>query len=400
MFMTVRKGLYTTSFVLLAAAPACISSDSKVLDVSEGCDEYDKDSLQSLSIDADAKAFISATAEIDGATLRVSEQVFTACSGIAQDLGLADTWSGLGTLKEKISNPSGTGACDTVSRELQARVTGSELSARVSVAEGECRVDFEKQKACEAGCEANPVCEPGDAVTRCEPGKLSAYCEGSCEAESTCVGSVSVAANCEGECTARCDGECRGTCYREDGSVTENDPACVGKCSGEFAGSCFGQCRVTKSVGIECGSRVRCRGGCTGQISEPTCTTEYLPPTCMVDSTCYDACATRATEEAVCDPTQVSVLLNTSGNPELKPLADTLEKHLSVFYDAAKSEGLLIKSASQRMAEAGDVLIDKVDDLDGKALACISKSTSALSDSIKTLDVSIEASVEIKSACE
>lgn len=398
--MNVRKGLYTTSFVLLAAAPACISADSKVLDVSEGCDEYDKDALDSLEIDADAKAFISASAEIDSATVRVSEQVFTACTGIAQDLGLSDTWSSLGTLKDKISNDSRTGACDAVGRELEARVKGSDLAARISVAEGECHVDFEQQKTCEAGCAANPVCEPGDAVTRCEPGKLSAYCEGSCQAESTCVGTVSVAANCEGECMARCNGECRGTCYREDGSVTENDAACVGKCRGEFAGSCFGQCRVTKSVGVECGSSVRCRGGCTGQISEPTCTTEYLPPTCMEDTACYEACSAQAVEDAECDPTQITVLLDTSGNPELQPLADTLEKHLSVFYDTARSEGLLIKSASERLADAGDVLVDKVQDLDGKSIACISKSTSALSDSVKTLDVSVEASLSIKTACE
>jgi len=398
--MNVRKGLYTTSFVLLATAPACISADSKVLDVREGCDEYDTDSLGSLDIDADAKAFVSASADIDGATVRVSEQVFTACSGIAQDLGLQDTWSSLATLKDKISNDNRTGACDAVGRELQERVTGTELAARISVAEGECHVDFTKQQQCEAGCEANPVCEPGDAVTRCEPGKLSAYCEGSCEAESTCVGTVNVAANCEGECMARCNGECRGTCYREDGTTTENDAACVGKCRGEFMGSCFGQCRVTKTVGIECGASVRCRGGCRGEISEPTCTTEYLPPKCETDTACYESCATQATEDAVCDPTQITVLLDTSGNPELKPLADTLEKHLSIFYDTARSEGLLIKSASERMAAAGRVLLDKVEDLDGKSLACISKSTSSLSDSVKTLNVSVEASLEIKTACE
>jgi hypothetical protein len=398
--MTVRKGLCTTSFVLLAAAPACISADSKVLDVSEGCDEYGEGSLESLEIDADAKAFVSATADIDVATVRISEQVFTACSGIAQDLGLADTWSALDTLKNKISNSSRTGACDAVGRELEARVRGNDIAARISVAEGECHVDFEQQKACEAGCAANPVCEPGDAVTRCEPGKLSAYCEGSCEAESTCVGTVSVAANCEGECMARCNGECRGTCYREDGSVTENDPACLGKCEGQLVGSCFGQCRVTKTAGVECGSSVRCRGGCRGEITQPSCTTEYLPPTCTEDTACYEACSAQAAEEAECDPTQITVLLNTSGNPELKPLADTLEKHLSVFYDTARSEGLLIRSAGERLAAAGDVLIDKVEDLDGKSLACISKSTSALSDSVKTLDVSVKASLEIKTACE
>jgi hypothetical protein len=398
--MKVRKGLLTTSIALLAAAPACISPDSKVLDIKEGCDEYDSESLDGLEIDADAKAFISATAEIDDATVRVSEQVFAACSGIATDLGLADTWSGLGTLKDKISNGNGTGACDAAGRELEARVTGTELSARISVAEGECHVDFEKQRACEAGCEANPVCEPGDAVTRCEPGKLSAYCEGSCEAESTCVGTVSVAANCEGECMARCNGECRGTCYREDGSVTQNDPTCVGKCEGQLVGSCFGQCRVTKNVGLECGSNVRCRGGCRGEITQPSCTTEYLPPNCQVDPTCYETCATRAVEEAVCDPTQVTVLLDTSGNPELTPVAKTLERHLSVFYDTANSEGLLIKNASERMADAGNVLLDKVEDLDGKSLACISKSTRALGESVKTLDVSVKASLEIKTACE
>jgi hypothetical protein len=52
------------------------------------------------------------------------------------------------------------------------------------------------------------------------------------------------------------------------------------------------------------------------------------------------------------------------------------------------------------MADSGDVLLDKVKDLDGKSLACISKSTNALAESVKTLDVSVKASLEIKTACE
>jgi hypothetical protein len=388
---------------LTLGATGCIASDSEVLDVSEGCDEYADGEIESLELDADAKAFVQASADVDAATVRISESVLTACAGIAQDLGEADTWSGLDELKQKISNAEESGACDAAARAIQAKLAasdGASASLRVAVAKGECHIDYEKQQACDADCAANPTCVPGPIETRCEPARISAVCMGSCEVSAYCIGSASVSAHCEGSCEGGCAGECKGTCHREDGSAVENDPNCQGKCDGQLVGECFGHCKVEASAGIECGKDVRCQGGCSGELVAPACTTEYGPPTCEVNTVCYEACKTRIAEEAVCEPSTVKIVLTVAHTPELDALKATLETHLPALYDAAENEGLLIKQASSRMADAGNNLADHVKDLNGKSVACVTTSTSALADRVSTLEVSAKACAKVQGTVE
>jgi hypothetical protein len=214
------------------------------------------------------------------------------------------------------------------------------------------------------------------------------------------VGTIDAAANCSGSCEARCEGECKGTCYFDDGRVNDNDPECRGKCSGQCEGKCFGACRVEVDAGIACGAEVRCRGGCEGEISEPACTTEYSPPKCEVDTACYEACTTRATENAKCDPTTVNIVADVKGNSDLEAVVKTLKKNMPAFYRCARMQGELIKHASERMSDAGGKLADRVEDLNGKALACVTKSTASLSEAIDALNVSIDVSVKIQATVD
>lgn len=381
----------------------CISSDSKVLDVSEGCDEYQQGKVAELDIDPDAKTFVAASAEIEAATVRISKAVHDACGAIAIDLGQSDGWSGLATVDEQISNQEKSGACDIAVKAIRERVQAAEnagASIHLAVDKGECHIDYEAQTACDAECAAQPNCTPGPIETRCEPAKITAFCGGSCTAEAYCVGNVSLAAHCEGSCEGSCNGTCEGTCYRSDGTAVENDPACDGKCEGTLTGECFGHCKVAASAGIECGKEVRCQGGCTGELTAPACTTEYGPPTCEVNTECFEACKTKIASEAVCEPSVVKILITANSDPELTAVVQTLEAHLPALYDVAEAEGALLKSAGERMAESGSSLSERVKDLDGKALACVSTSSSSLSDTVSTLDIAVSASAEVKASVE
>ena len=219
-------GALAAVFALAGAASGCISTDSEVLDATEGCDELETGNAKSLEIDAKAQEFILASEEVSGSIERVSDDVLTACAGIALDLGAKDSWSVEKKLKNKISNDADTGACDVAIIKIdEYQRTAAEVGVdlKVALAKGECTLDFDAQAACDGECAQNTACEPGEFPSRCEPGSIKSICNGDCMAGAFCVGSAKVAANCAGQCEALCVGKCAGKCYREDGTVTEND---------------------------------------------------------------------------------------------------------------------------------------------------------------------------------
>ena len=386
-------------FALACAASGCISTDSEVLDATEGCDELEAGNAASLKIDAKAQEFILASEEVSGSIERVSDDVLVACAGIALDLGAQDSWSGEKKLKDKISNDADTGACDVAVikiDEMQRTAAEANVDLRVAMAKGECHLEFDAQAACDSECSQNTTCEPGEFTSRCEPGSITSICNGDCMAGAFCVGSAKVAANCAGKCESMCIGKCAGKCYREDGTVTENDAECRGMCAARCDGTCSGHCKVDVSAGIKCGAGVFCKGTCAGAMESPACTTEFKDPQCKVDTACYESCTARLATQAKCEPTAVQVIADVTARPDLRPVVDTLNKHLPALVAAAEAEGKLVQSAGKRMADAGSSLNERVDDLDGKSLACVGAASSSLANAVDTISVSVKASLDVQ----
>lgn len=395
----VRRSAPAVVIALACAASGCISTDSEVLDATEGCDELEQGNAKSLDIDAKAQEFILASEEVTGSIERVSDDVLTACAGIALDLGAKDTWSGEKSLKAKISNDADTGACDVAIIKIdehQRTAAEANVNLRVALAKGECHLDFDAQAACDSECAQNTTCEPGEFSSRCEPGSITSICNGDCMAGAFCVGSAKVAANCAGQCEAMCIGKCAGKCYHEDGSVTENDSNCRGVCAARCEGTCSGHCKVDVSAGIKCGAGVYCRGTCSGAMDSPACTTEYKEPKCKVDTACYESCTARLATQAKCEPTEVNVIADVTAQPDLRAVVDTLNKHLPALVAAGEAEGKLVQRAGQRMADAGSSLNERVDDLDGKSLACVGAASSSLANAVDTISVSVKASLKVQ----
>lgn len=387
------------AFVLACAGSGCISTDSEVLEATEGCDELRQGNAAELEIDPKAQEFILASEEVSASIGRVSDDVLTACSAMALDLGAEDTWSDEPSLKAKISNDADTGACDVALIKIDEQLneaSKANVDLRVAMAKGECHMDFDAQAQCDAECAQNTACEPGEIEARCEPGSITSICDGNCMAGAFCVGSAKIAANCKGRCEAMCVGACAGKCYHENGEVTENDPNCHGVCTARCDGTCSGQCKLDADAAVACGAGVFCRGTCDGIMDSPACVTEFKEPQCKVDTACYESCTARLATEATCSPTEVRVIADVTATPDLEPVVATLNEHLPALIEAAEAEGKLVQKAGQRMADAGSDLNGRADDLDGKSLACLGTASTALADAVDTISVSVEASLKIQ----
>jgi hypothetical protein len=348
-----------------------------------------------LKVDPTVRTFMQASADLTVAADDLKSNVLQACANVATDLGAPDTWSEFGDGNDAISNQNGTGACDTAARRAEdILVNAGQINANVAIAvsRGECHLDFGAQAACDANCAANASCQPGTVETRCEPGDLSVICNAQCQAGADCVGRPELPANCMGKCESECVGQCHGDCISHDGRKTHDDPNCNGKCSSGCNGICRGRCKVDNPEGVQCGTSVRCEGGCTAQATDPICTSEFTPPQCTVDATCHAACTAEVEKNATCDPPIVNVFAQVDASPDVQKLVNTLEANLPTLINGAEVHGRLVLSATKSLATSGESISARVGDLDGKSLACATAATSAAATSASSLDVSAQAS--------
>jgi hypothetical protein len=396
-----RIGTIAAGALFGTIAAGCIDPSSPLIEgSSEGCDEFTVGGQvdQNLKVNSKVRGFMQAASDFGSNAAEIKSSVMTACTKIATDLGATDTWSAIQDPDKAITNEQATGACDAAGSNIERiLIDAGKVNAHVALAvsKGECHLDFEEQKSCDAECALHESCDPGTVETRCDPAHISVTCSGSCNAGAVCVGTEQVAANCMGRCESECVGDCHGTCIAEDGSATTDNPNAKGKCEATCNGTCKGMCKIEASQGVACGANVRCTGGCTGTASEPVCTTTFTPPTCDVDEDCHAACSAKVAADAMCDPPTVHIFANINATPEVKALVDTLQANLPDLFSAAEVKGKLVLDAARRLGETGDAIQNHVDQLDGKSLTCLGKASTAVGKSIGSVDASVNASVQV-----
>jgi hypothetical protein len=383
--------------VCAAGLSACISTDSKVLNAGEGCEEVRGTNSvpESLNIDPHVRLYTQAAIDLRAQAIDLRKQARQTCAAVALDLGAPDSWSALGEGDESISNASASGACDVAAQKVEA-VLSQNGQARalvaIDIAQGDCHPDFEEQKRCDSACELQQVCQPGTVETRCEPSALSVKCDSACKVNSTCQGRPEKPCNCVGKCESTCMGECKGKCVAADGTVTENDPNCMGKCARRARVSARGTARSRSRRASAAAEEVRCTGGCAGTFREPVCVTQFNPPVCMVDEGCHAACSARVAANAVCDPPVVRVAADLKTSPSLQPLVSTLEKNLPMLLATGETHGKLALDAVNRMSAAGQVVGASVDKLDPKSLSCAGVASGIVSQVLSSMQISVRAS--------
>ncbi len=169
-------------------------------------------------------SFLTASAELDRASIELEQSVHQACVKMAQELQIPTT----GNTEE---------LCGRVSTELEA-------SLQVSVSQEQRLVTRTEP----------PVC-----TTEIDfAAGIVAECEASVRAD--------VSIRCDGYCGATCNGVCNGTC-----SSTNADGSCAGSCDGVCEGSCSGSCQGNASVdaSAECKASAEVRASINTTCSEP-----------------------------------------------------------------------------------------------------------------------------------
>jgi hypothetical protein len=398
-----RKLLLLPSFLILALPSAsCVATTTGTSQSAQGCPEFQQGQAfdGSAMIDARARAFVQAAADLGVVAVSLEGAVKTACIGIAGDLGAPDTWTALGDTDDAISNGNGTGACDAARARIVAIMNANpDANFALAISRGECHTDFDAEAQCEAGCNAQTKCDPGTVQTRCDPAQLSVMCEGNCSAQATCEGTATAQANCEGSCEAECTGHCSGTCVGENGKKTEDDPNCHGKCKDHCSGTCSGSCKVDASGGIQCGASVYCKGGCSAMYTQPRCETECTPPTCTIDESCFESCRASVSAKTICDPPTVKLLADASAGPDVAKLVATIDKNLPPLIQSAEAQGQILVSEVQNLGASAKVIVDGAGTLDLKSAACAAAAAESLGKTTVTLQVSTQAGAGVTGDC-
>jgi hypothetical protein len=351
-------------------------------------------------VDAHVRAFMQASADLGKIAAALKPAVKTACIGVATDLGAPDSWTALGDSDDAIGNSGGTGACDVARARAQAIMQGNATANfALVVTRGACYPDFTAEASCEAGCKAQEQCDPGTVETRCDPAHLNVTCQGSCAAKAFCEGTTEVEATCEGSCEAECHGHCSATCTDEAGHRTDDDPSCHGKCNGHCSGTCTGRCQIDVEAGVQCGANVTCTGGCTGSYTNPRCQTEFTPPKCTIDETCFERCRADVVASAKCDPDTVKLLADVTVSGDVAKLAATVEKNLPPLFQAAEAQGHIAVDIVQNVVSSGQAVLTASGSLDVHSAACAAAAAQSLTQSASTLTVSVQGGAGVSGEC-
>ena len=400
MTMTGRIGLFP--FALLVGAPvaSCIAVNSGLGQATQGCPEFDANADAGANVNADVRSFMDASLDLRTVVAAVRPAVKTACAGIAADLGATDTWTALGDVDDAITNGNGTGACDAARRAIVAMMTAhQDAGFALVISRGACSPDFKEEADCEGGCSAKAKCDPGTVETRCDPAQLSVVCDDKCAAQGFCEGTMTTEANCEGQCEAECTGSCAGTCIDENGHRTDNDANCHGKCTAHCSGTCNGRCQIDSSAGVQCGTNVYCKGSCTTTHSSARCESEFTPPQCTIDESCFESCRAHAVAHAVCDPPTVKLLADASVSADVSLLVATINKNLPPLIQIAEAQGRIAVDILHDVGTSGQAVLNEGGNLDGKSLACATTAANSLSQTSTTLTVVTQASSQTTTDC-
>ena len=392
------RNLSAGALMVALGFTGCISTDSGLGQAAKDCPEFKAGAQfdSSLAVDDTVRIFMQGSADLLAIGDKMKPAVKTACANIATDLGAADTWSALGDGDDSIANDDHTGACDVASAKI-GPIMQQATNANFALiwTHGICRPDFEQQKTCDTKCKTQDVCDSGSIETRCDPGSLSVQCSGSCSASAFCEGTPERPANCMGACESTCTGQCAGTCTSPDGKRTENDPNCHGKCSSSCNGKCEGLCKIDAPQGINCGAEVSCRGGCTSTFTAPTCETEFKPPQCTENTTCWDSCSTSTVVNSTCEPPRIQVFADPTASPDVQKLVASLNANLPPIVALVDAEGGMAAKAGGNLIQSGNEVLNKSGDLDGKSLACAKVAAQATVGAVATITAVIRGGAEV-----
>jgi hypothetical protein len=350
----------------------------------EGCDEFsaEADFGGRLDIDVRVKSFMRAAGSFKVLGEAMVADVSGACVNIAKAAGRAESaWAG------KEGTDLVEAACAEASAGIDAvfKAAGM-LSINILVEGGRCEASLEASAACNAQCDVNGTCTPGELEAKCEPGQLA----GSCSAECTgaCEANVGASVECKGSCSAVCNGDCAGDC-----DVKGAGGKCAGRCSGTCNGTCSGSCELEANAKVQCEGT--CRGGCSVEFTAPHCEGKFEPPMCKVDADCSANCNASVQAEAKCTPPKVTYeIVGGVSTAELTTLVNALQVELPKLLVNAVDRGQAIADSAAAMEASAEGVVDAAGS-SGKAFVCATAAASAALTASVNVSVSFQASASV-----
>lgn len=237
-------------------------------------------------------AFLTASAELDRATIELERSVHDACVKMAVELGVA-------------TDGDTRTVCNRAAAELQANLQVSVSSEQRLVTRY-----------------VPPVCSSQIEFTA----SLVAECEASVAAD--------VSVRCEGTCSGSCNGACDGAC-----ATTGAGGQCAGQCSGTCNGSCAGSCEGYASVDAS----AECRASAEIQTSVHTECTEPRVETVTENVTVVDDSKFQRAKAAI-----------DAGMPTLLRVGARAELVGKALVNWVSTGAGLVKSSGQLIGELGD----------------------------------------------
>jgi hypothetical protein len=129
---------------------AASTAASNVQAALSGCSEFSggPSAVAALSIDGDAKAFVTASANLVAVAATSETAVLSACIGMATDLHITDTWTAMAPSGGDAPDAETTEVCTKVSNTITATLAAN-ASAMCSlvISGGHCVVDETEQGA-------------------------------------------------------------------------------------------------------------------------------------------------------------------------------------------------------------------------------------------------------------
>jgi hypothetical protein len=156
---------------------------------------------------------------------------------------------------------------------------------------------------------------------------------------------------------------------------------------------------VDSSDGVQCGTDVFCKAGCTSSFTSPRCESEFTPPHCTIDEVCFENCRANAVAHALCSPPTVKLLADATVSADVAALVATIDKNLPPLIQVAEAQGRIAVDIVSNVTASGEAVLKESAKLDGKSIACATAAISGLSRSAATLNVSTQAGSNVVQDC-
>jgi hypothetical protein len=202
---------------------------------------------------------------------KVEEEVTTACSKMAKELGASEKDI---TPKQAGPGKEAEAACAAAVKMIgKVKKKLGDTTWTVEMEPPACEVPLDSVVDCVAECDTD--IKEKDLKAECVGGKASGRCSGTCggtctltkggpKCEGSCTGSCD--GKCDSDIKGSCDGKCEGKCDGKE-SKTKCAGVCEGKCNGKVKASCSGKCEGSCDARCEMTGKAECPGTCTGECS-------------------------------------------------------------------------------------------------------------------------------------